>query len=82
MQVRFVDAIKVKRLKERAVRCMAQNVTETRIAGETVKKVLECLDLWDDEKKKEGSDENARADIDHHNDPLRGNGYCTVRDAE
>ena len=49
MQARIVDAITVRRLKQRAVRDLHQNCRETALRGLVIKEVLETLGLWEDE---------------------------------
>lgn len=49
MQVRIVDAITVRRLKQRAVRDLNQNCRDAQIRGAVVKETLKALGLWEDE---------------------------------
>lgn len=49
MNVRLVDADRVKDLKERAIRYKHQNVPKTRLAGQVIEQVLRELNLWKEE---------------------------------
>lgn len=49
MQVRIVDAVIVRKLKQRAVRDAHQNCRDAQIRGAVVKETLKTLGLWEDE---------------------------------
>lgn len=49
MQVRIVDAVIVRKLKQRAVKDAHQNCRDAQIRGAVVKEALQALGLWEDE---------------------------------
>lgn len=49
MQARIVDAITVRKLKQRAVKDAHQNCRDAQIRGAVVKEALQALGLWEDE---------------------------------
>ena len=56
VQIRIVDAYKVRVLKEKAKKDMHQNCSDTRLRGLTVKETLQALGLWEgggDDKERE-----------------------------
>ena len=65
MQARIVDAITVRRLKQRAVRDLHQNCRETMLRGLVVKEVLETLGLWEDENVSAGNISNTLDNADN-----------------
>ena len=63
--VRLVDAVLVRKLKQKTVKDIHQNFTDTQIRGQAVKEALEYLGLWADDDPKlhqEGNDEKENCD--------------------